>query len=190
MKLTAKLKYHYENFPVIETDNLILRGITADDAADLCECISNPEMYKYWGADLSKNEMDASKYIRRNLSRKPPNGITWGIVLKESAKLVGEIFINSIEDNRLAHIGYRVTKSYWGRGIATEATKAVVKFTFEETELQKLYTHVINGNDGSCKVLEKCGFTKEGFIREGKLFRNYCNFSLYGYIKSDFKLEE
>lgn len=184
-----KLKHHYEQHPTLQTERLILRQIVPDDAADLDKVITNEEMYKYWGAPLSNNEKSGERYIRRNLTRKPnekPHGITWGIALKEDNRIIGEIFINRIEDDRMAHIGYRVGMEHWSKGIATEAAKAVVAFCFEQTELKRLYTQVISGNDASCRVLEKSGFIKEGFLRESKLFGLYCDYHIYGYLRSEY----
>lgn len=189
-KRSPKLKHHYETFPVLETERLFLRKIVPSDAEAVDELITNPEMYRYWGAPLSNNEKTGERYIRRNLTPKPhqkPSGLTWGIARKEDNRIIGEIFINQIIENRQAHIGYRITMEYQNQGFATEATQAVVQFCFEQTELKRLHTSVALGNDASCKVLEKSGFTKEGFIRDGKFCQTWCDHYLYGYLRTDYE---
>ena len=74
----------------------------------------------------------------------------------------------------------------WGnKGDATEAIDTMVRFCFDNTELKRIWTDVDVNNIGSCKVLEKCGFTREGTIRQGKMVSTWCDYHLYGILKSD-----
>lgn len=180
-KMKTNLKYFYENFPVIESNNIILREVLPEDLNDLAECITDIEMYKYWGDNRSTLENNVTSYYKRFLERRPGekrNCFYWGIALKENNKIIGQIFINNIENNRMGHIGYRITRSYWSNGYATEALKSVLKFCFEKTELKRICTDVDIRNIASCRVLERCGFTKEGSIRQGKMGRSYCDYYL------------
>ena len=68
----------------------------------------------------------------------------------------------------------------------SEALKSVIEFCFLKTELQKLWTDVHILNHASYKTLEKVGFQKEGHIREGKMVNTYCDYYLYGILKSDY----
>ena len=188
--MKTNLKYFYENFPVLESENIILREVLPDDLNDLAECITDIEMYEYWGDNRSTLEKNVTSYYKRFLERTPGeerNYIYWGIALKENNKIIGQIFINKIENNRMAHFGYRVARAYWNKGYATEALRAIVKFCFEKTELKRLWSDVDVRNISSCKVLDKCGFVKEGTIRQGKMGRSYCDYHVYGFIKSDYK---
>ncbi|MGI6717306.1 MAG: GNAT family N-acetyltransferase [Eubacteriales bacterium] len=188
--MKTNLKYYYTNFPVIEYDNILLREITEADLNDLAECITDVEIYKYWGDNRSTLEKNVISYYKRFLQRTPNekrNCFHWGIILKDENKLIGQIFINKIENNRMSHIGYRISRKYWNNGYVTKAIKAVVDFCFKKTELKRLYTSVDIRNIASWKALEKCGFTREGFIRQGKFGRKYCDYYLYGLIKSDYK---
>lgn len=63
---------------------------------------------------------------------------------------------------------------------------AVISFCFEHTELQRLWTNVDVHNISSCKVLEKCGFKREGHIRQGKMVSTYCDYYIYGMLKDDY----
>jgi RimJ/RimL family protein N-acetyltransferase/catechol 2,3-dioxygenase-like lactoylglutathione lyase family enzyme len=61
-----------------------------------------------------------------------------------------------------AELGYWIGRPYWGRGIATEAVRAVVAWGFGELGLRRIYALPYAHNGASCRVLEKCGFTLEG----------------------------
>ena len=96
------------------------------------------------------------------------------------------MWVINIENNRMAKVAYRLSKKYWGQGLTTEALKSVIKFCFENTELQRLWTDVHADNTASCKILEKCGFIQEGFIRQGRMSTTYCDYFLYGILKDDY----
>ena len=85
-------------------------------------------------------------------------------------------------------IAYRLDSSLWKQGIVTEALKKVVEFVFENTELDKLNANADVRNVGSNRVLEKCGFIKEGIIRHGKMVSVYCDYNVYGMLREDFGL--
>ncbi|MDF2588508.1 MAG: acetyltransferase family [Anaerocolumna sp.] len=175
--------------PILNTDNLILRPITVNDISDLEEWLPDSELYTYWGRSANKNELEPKLRFddpRPNIKRKPNPDFVWGIVLKSNMKVIGEIYVINIENNRMAKVAYRVSKQYWGKGFTTEALKCVVEFSFEETELQKLWTDVDTRNIASCRVLEKCGFMREGMIRQGKMNLTFCDYYLYGLLRDDY----
>lgn len=175
--------------PILDTDNLILRTITVNDVSDLEEWLSDSELYTYWGRPANNSELEPkSRFVdpRPHIKRKPNPDFVWGIVLKTNMKLIGEIYVINIENSRMAKVAYRVSKQYWGIGITTEALNCAVKFCFEETELLRLWTDVDIRNIASCRVLEKCGFIKEGMIRQGKMNLTFCDYSLYGMLRDDY----
>ncbi|MCR0300407.1 GNAT family N-acetyltransferase, partial [[Clostridium] innocuum] len=110
----------------------------------------------------------------------------WGIVHKQDSKVIGEIWIYLIENNRMAKVAFRLSKHYQGNGLMSEALKSVIEFCFSKTELQKIWTDVHILNHASYKTLEKVGFQREGHIREGKMVNTYCDYYLYGILKSDY----
>lgn len=57
-------------------------------------------------------------------------------------------------------------KSYWGKGLTTEAVKLMLKFAFEKLKLHRIYANLFEKNIASRRVLEKCGFKLEGVARE------------------------
>ena len=184
------IKDYLVNKPTLETYNLILRPITSDDVPDLKEWMPDPDLYTYWGRPANKSELNPAEIFidpRPHIKRKPSSGFVWGMVLKSTGKVIGQVFIIEIENSRMAKVAYRLSKSYWGKGLTTEALRKTVSFCFENTELQRLWTDVDIRNAASCKVLEKCGFQKEGLIRQGKFNLTYCDYYLYGMLKEDFE---
>lgn len=90
-----------------------------------------------------------------------------------------------------AEIGYWIGEPYWGQGIASEAVKAFCEFCFRELGYKKLYGGVLDPNKGSLRVLEKCGFKKEGLLRQEVVKNGVCyDVHHYGLLASDVYLAE
>lgn len=65
-----------------------------------------------------------------------------------------------------AEIGFWLGEKYWNRGIATEAVQAFTEYGFTEHGLSRIYAHVFAWNLASMRVLEKCGYQQEGWLRQ------------------------
>jgi RimJ/RimL family protein N-acetyltransferase len=65
-----------------------------------------------------------------------------------------------------AEIGYWLGKPYWGRGIMTEAIKAMTKYAFENFQLTRIFALAFARNTGSIRALEKAGYVREGSLRQ------------------------
>ena len=83
-------------------------------------------------------------------------------------KVGGSIGLHPGEDvyRRTAELGYWVAEPYWGRGIATEAVRALVEYGFKNIPLDRIYASAYANNLASVRVLEKCGFQFEGRMRK------------------------
>ena len=68
-----------------------------------------------------------------------------------------------------AEIGYWIGEQYWGRGIATEAVKAVTAEAFKRFELTRLFAVIFTDHPASQRVVEKAGFVKEGLMRQSAI---------------------
>ena len=83
-----------------------------------------------------------------------------------------------------AEIGYWLAKPYWNRGIMTAVVKKVCQYGFKEFGLVKITAHVFATNPASGRVLEKCGFEQEGFLKKHYLKDGrYLDAGLYGLVK-------
>lgn len=153
----------------IKTDRLILRRFeyTDDDA-----------MLKYWIADEKIQSMYSepvyttkeavkellTKYIE---SYEKEDYYRWAIILKETGKCIGQIAYFLVDSkNHFAEIEYCIGSDFQCRGYATEATKAIIRFGFERMNLHKVQICTKEINVPSKRVIEKCGFTYEGMLRD------------------------
>lgn len=170
--------------PILETENLILRTLKIEDVEDLKEWMGDLSLYEYWGKKPSKAELNPELLFAKE--ERQTKSFHFGIVYKEDNKVIGELWIYLIENNRMAKVAFRLSKAYHNKGLMTEALKEVINFIFTKTEIIRLWTDVHVDNVSSYKVLEKVGFLREGLIREGKMVNTYCDYYLYGLLKKDF----
>jgi ribosomal-protein-alanine N-acetyltransferase len=75
------------------------------------------------------------------------------------------------ERRKTAHLGYWLGEPFWGKGIMPLATNLMVNYAFENFDLARIETVVYHPNTASMRVLEKCGFVKEG-IGKKAIFKN------------------
>ena len=160
-------------FPELETERLILRQIEDDDVEELYEMLSDPEVAKFDYFYPVKSKEEAMKFIKRYKDELDENEeITWGIILKETNKLLGTCCLGDFDEGaRRSEIGYDITRIEWCKGYATEALEAVVDYGFNFMNLNRIEATVTPGNEASIKVLRKLNFVQEGIVRERDLIK-------------------
>jgi len=81
-------------------------------------------------------------------------------------------------------VGYWIAEKDWGKGYASEALNTITELAFGELKIDRIQAHVFEGNDSSVRVLEKCGYEYEGFLRKSHKKGNvFYNSKLYAKIK-------
>jgi RimJ/RimL family protein N-acetyltransferase len=97
----------------------------------------------------------------------------WAIEMEGQA--VGGIGFDRGEDVcvRTGEFGYWLGERYWGRGIMSAAVDAVVSHAFSHYDIERLQASVFEWNPASMRVLEKCGFLREGVLRKA-VFKDGC----------------
>lgn len=171
------------NKPTIETARMIIRPMTIADISDLKEWMPDQSIYTYWGKAPSKAEKNPELLFEKG--NKPSKSFHLGIAVKELDKVIGDLYVYLIENNRMASVAIRISRNYQGKGYGTEALSAMVRFCFNNTELKRLWAEVDIHNIASQRILEKCGFTREGLIRQGKMVNTWCDYYIYGILDSD-----
>jgi ribosomal-protein-alanine N-acetyltransferase len=106
-------------------------------------------------------EADAGEWIDRCKEAGDPPG---HLAIEHDGLLVGGIGIDPLHDEQrhVGLIGYWLTPSHWGQGIATSALSAMIPHVFDAFDLRRLQASVVDWNPASGRVLEKCGFSLEG----------------------------
>ncbi|QCR31262.1 GNAT family N-acetyltransferase [Lysinibacillus sp. SGAir0095] len=176
-------------YPVLETERLILREITENDANSIFEYLSDPEVMKYYGLqpfEAVKDALDEISWYQSIFNEQ--TGIRWGITLKHEDKVIGSCgFLNTVSNHYRTDIGFELSKEYWGQGIASEAMNEIIQYAFEQTDIQRIQALIEPPNIASQKMVERAGFLREGLLRKyeytcGKFDDLY----MYGLLKEDY----
>jgi [ribosomal protein S5]-alanine N-acetyltransferase len=179
----------YGDLPILETERLLLRRITSDDAKDMFLYGSNEEVSKYVTWETHETLYDTKEFIEFVLDNYKNKKISpWGIEYKENGKFIGTIdFISWNTNHKIAEIGYVISQEYWGMGIATEVAKEVIRFGFEKMDLVRIQARCFLENIGSARVMEKSGMSFEGIIRNGMFVKgNHQDLKMYSILKEEF----
>jgi ribosomal-protein-alanine N-acetyltransferase len=179
----------FDQFPNIETKNLILESFTIQDAEELFKIRSDNRVTKYLDRNNHKTVEESKTMIQGIIqSYKDKTGINWIIREKGSLKVVGYIgFWSLIKENVRAEIGYALKPEYWGKGYMSEALFKVIEYGFKEFELHSIVGNVNPENKSSIKILEKFGFKKEAYFREDYLFNGkFLDSEIYCLLETDF----
>jgi RimJ/RimL family protein N-acetyltransferase len=160
---TNKERVVYEvTVPEIETTRLLLRQATIEDLNEWARLtFSDPEVVRYMPKrDMTPRERAERAYnmYNRNWSRHGYGG--WLVTDKADGQLLGDCTFDAEETDEV-ELGYSFAKAYWGKGIATEAARAAVRFGFENAKLSRIVAVVVPENTASWRVLEKIGFVYE-----------------------------
>ena len=114
--------------------------------------------------------------------------LEWHISL--SGKLCGAIRLNKIDlDNHKASIGYYISESCQGQGLATSSVRAVLAYCFDKLGLNRIELQCGSENLASQQVAKRLGFTWEGMLHQAELIDGaYIDLFVYGLLREDFRL--
>jgi [ribosomal protein S5]-alanine N-acetyltransferase len=155
--------------PTLETERLLLRPLTQADAPAMARLAGRREI-----ADTTisiphpYSEEQARQWIAGHVDLFA-NGkfCVFGMQLKREGTLIGTIGLREIDaEHSQAELGFWVGVGCWGQGYATEAARAVVRFGFEQMDLNRIYAHHMLRNPASGRVLAKLGMKREGLLRQ------------------------
>jgi putative acetyltransferase len=150
----------------METERLILRDWDIDDVDDLYEYAKNPNVGPHGGWKPHESKTESLEIMHTLFIDKYDS---WAIVYKENNKVIGSIGYEQDArrmDINCKELGYAMGEEYWGKGLMTEAAKAVIPYGFMEVGLDMISIYRNPNNVRSGRVIEKCGFKYEGTLRQ------------------------
>ena len=158
----------------IELRQAVIRDFSLDDDESLAQNANHREVWLNLRDAFPHpyTVADAQEWIELATTIEPCTNFALAV----DGKAVGGIGLKLQDDvnRRSAEIGYWLGPEYWGRGIATEALKAMTDYAFANLDLCRLYGLVFAWNPASSKVLEKCGYAFEARLtkaiqKDGKM---------------------
>lgn len=149
---------------VIETERLILREMVLSDAEDLLRLHSNKKVQKFTGEDTiftldgirKKIEEKTDEYAKFGFGR-------WLTLLKDGMQFTGWAGLSYLHEFDEVDLGYRFLPEFWGHGIATEASQAILNYGFDVLKLKRIIAIAVKENKASIRVMEKIGMQFDKF---------------------------
>lgn len=154
--------------PVLNTERLYLRKLLKRDSVDMYEYSKNEVVTEYLLWSPHQSEFYTHRYLSYIQGRyRVGDFYDWAVIWKETGKMIGTCGFTrfNLEANS-AEIGYVLNPDFWGKGIAPEAVREVMKFGFTDLALHRIEAKYMAGNTRSRRVMEKVGMTFEGINRE------------------------
>jgi [ribosomal protein S5]-alanine N-acetyltransferase len=147
------------NAPIIlETERLILREHSLEDAPFFFELNSNYHVVKYTGDSSFKMIEEAETIVRYVMNQYKENGYArWLVELKGTKAPIGWCGLKYHSDTKETDIGYRFLESAWGKGYATESAKACIDYGFKHFNLKRIIGDAMKENTASINVFKKIG---------------------------------
>ena len=170
---------------VIETERLFLREISLDDKEDMFRLNSDPRVLKYTGEPAVRSVEEMEKAIaRRSIEYKECGYGRWATILKDGKRFVGWAGLLYLPEFDETDLGYRFLPEYWGLGIATEASRAILDYGFRVLKLERIVAIAMKEHKASIRVMEKAGMEFEKFAPyepgSDDAIWYYCDIKTYG----------
>ena len=145
----------------IQTNRLIIKPPEPVDVEALVALVNNWEVVK-WLVDVPYpfNKSNSIKFVEKS-KQNLEMGSQYNCLIFLQDYLVGGIGLD-LQENDIYELGYWVGEEHWGQGIATEASRAMLSFGFNELKQTRIEACYLDGNDASARVLKKLGFVNLG----------------------------
>lgn len=155
---------------VLETDRLVLRQLSIEDARFILKLLNEPSFLRYIGDKKVRDIDGAQQYILNGpIKSYQENGFGLYLVeLKETGASTGICGLLKRDELPDVDIGFAFLPEFWNRGLASEAAAAVLRYGHETLELKRIVAITNPDNDASINLLQRLGFTFERLIKMAK----------------------
>ncbi len=170
-------------------DSLVLESNHPNHAKENYALINSNRAYlKQWLTWVDKIQTldDSKKYILASI-QKTEQQTDYGFVIKYNGNIIGRMGVHFIDAvNKTGTIGYWIAENFQGKGIITNACKALIEFGFNELKLNRIEIKCATQNIKSKAIPEKLHFKKEGILRQAEFLNNtWTDLYLYALLKEE-----
>ncbi len=149
---------------MIETQRLILRQWSADDIPAFTQLNACPDTMEFFPSVYSQEQtQELVDWCSASIAERGWG--FWAVEEKVSSDFIGMVGLNDfprdIPVKQSHEVGWRLLRTYWGKGYATEAAKASLSYGFNKLGLDEIVAFTPTGNVRSRKVMDRLGMTLE-----------------------------
>jgi len=154
---------------VLEGELVKLRGLELSDVEILHEYFNDPEVRRYLDGWIPYSLQEEEEFIKNTWKqRKEGSNYVFGIVDKETGKLIGTIDIHAVsQKSRNGELGIAIGfKGYWGQGYGTDAVNTLLEWAFDQMNFHSIELWYNEFNERGKRCYEKCGFREVAKFKE------------------------
>ncbi len=191
--------FDFGPFPELRTERLRLRALDSLDVDDIFAYRGDPVVQLYNSKPHETIEETLAFIEQQHALYRQQRECLWAVTLPftdpdsprtlgKVGRVIGEVSIQDWDRyHRHASIGYDFTRSFWGKGFAQEAARAVLRFGFERMQLNRIEIWTAAENTRSVRLAERLGFSRDGLLRRRILEDDgaFHDSTLYGLLRSD-----
>jgi RimJ/RimL family protein N-acetyltransferase len=173
---------------MIEGKLVNLRAREMSDVERMTRWINDREVTRFMGARYPWSAAAEEAFVGAKTTAPMGYGdVSFAIETKDGVHIGSCGLHDGSPENRAAILGIMVgEKEYWSKGYGTDAVATLVKFGFEEMNLNRIELHVFDFNVRAQASYRKCGFVEEGRMREAHYFEGvYCDIVVMGLLRED-----
>lgn len=174
--------------PTIELDGARLRPLRyVTDTDALYAYLREPVVTELTSYPVVSEAL-VDTIIGRAVTRWASGGLSkWGLALPHDDQLIGTCGFNEWSPvHRWAELAYDLARAHWGKGLMRQAVAAVLQWTFQQDQVDRVHAYVRVDNTRSQRLLESSGFVREGCLRGYRVCRGQPHdFYVYSLLRSD-----
>jgi len=148
---------------ILKTKRLILREFVPEDLNEYAKLDSDPDVMKYISNGKTRTFQEIQSDLERIIKYNSENegfGL-WAVIEKNNKKFIGWFCLKHLDKTDEIEVGYRLIREFWGKGFASEGTKALIEYGFQIFKLKRIVAVADPENKASLRVLEKAGLEFE-----------------------------
>ena len=140
----------------LETDRLVIKPLTLANLDDYAAMVADPAVMRYLNEGVPRTREYASNYLGNLVKQQKEKGFTrYGVFARSDGELLGHCGYKDIEGR--IDIGWTYVRRVWGKGIGTEAAKAVLKYGFDALDFADITARTVPENKGSVGIMKAVG---------------------------------
>jgi RimJ/RimL family protein N-acetyltransferase len=173
---------------LLPTERLLLRRFRAADAPVLAAYRSDEDIARYqsWAAPFTIEQAEDFAQYMSAADPDRPGWFQWAVELVAGKQLIGDVGVGLHENLLQADLGFTLAPGWHGHGYATEAVRAVLERLFTVQGVRRVSAECDSRNVASARLLERVGFTREGFLRSHTWIKGeWTDDLLFGLLSSD-----
>jgi [ribosomal protein S5]-alanine N-acetyltransferase len=169
--------------PQSSNELIALRPIMAADVSAWFAYLSDRSVVQHTSWNL-QSPSDLMPYVWGAEPATPSSRLRLAVVMRSTDELVGTAGFHTVSpENRSAEIAYDLSPTVWGKGLATYACGLLAHWGHDHVGLVRVQATVLESNERSAKVLQRCGFRCEGLLESYRFVRGKPgNFYMYAHV--------